>query len=463
MLRLYDTRLRSVVDIVPSTPGVLSIYACGPTVYRAQHVGNLRSQLLPDMIGRVAAWHKLQVRFVQNITDVGHLDEDSGEDKMVAEAQARGLTPLEIAHEIEELFHADARALNCYPALANPRATDYVPQMISLTKQLISGGHAYESGGSVFYDAKSFPTYGEISGNRIADLNAQASGRVSAGEEAAKRFHADWALWRGNTSPREGELSFASPWGPGTPGWHIECTAMSLELLGDVFDVHTGGIDLRFPHHEDERAQSNSVAGHEVVRHWVHGEHLLFNKRKMSKSVGNVVYLSDLPARGLDPLAVRLSFMTQRYRTQASLSWEALSAADTRLRRWRELVRRWAEHPSAAASTEYVDRVVKAFDDDLDTPTAVKLLGELAKDPAVAEGSKFETFAMLDRLFGLELACDVGQPAKPLPPGAVTLVDEREAARAAKDWARADELRAELLALGVTVADTPEGPVPNVS
>jgi len=463
MLRMYDTLARRVVPLEPATPGLLRIYACGPTVYKPQHVGNLRSSLLPDLIARVTQWHKTQVRFVQNVTDVGHLDTDSGGDKMIDEARARGLAPLQIAREIEALFHADARALGMHPAYATPRASEYVPQMVTLTQRLLDGGHAYAAGGSVFYDARSFPAYGELSGNRLADLAPRASGRVSDAEEAAKRFHADWALWRGNADPAPGDLSFDSPWGPGTPGWHIECSAMALDLLGEVVDVHTGGIDLRFPHHEDERAQSDAALGHPAVRHWVHGEHLLFEGRKMSKSTGNVVLLADVTARGLDPLAVRLSFLTQRYRTQANLSWAALQAADTRLRRWRHLVREWAEHPSKPMCAEYVARVVDAFDDDLDTPTAVKVLGELAKDSVIPPGSKFETFAALDRLFGLDLAREVGQPPAPLPAGAAALVAERESARAQKDWARADRLRAELTALGVAVADTPEGPLATVA
>ena len=464
MLRLYDTLLRSVTDIVPATPGVLRVYACGPTVYKPQHVGNLRSSLLPDLIVRIAEWHKMSVRFVQNVTDVGHLSDDSGEDKMIAEARARGLTPLQIAREIEALFAADALALGFRPPMATPRASEYVEQMVAMTQTLLEGGSAYVSGGSVFFDARSFAGYGELSGNRLADLVPQASGRVSDAEEAAKRFHADWALWRGaGGAGGAGELSFDSPWGPGTPGWHIECSAMAAELLDGSVDVHTGGIDLRFPHHEDERAQSDAALGREVVRHWVHGEHLLFEGRKMSKSTGNVVLLADVVAHGIDPLAVRLSFLTQRYRTQVNLSWTALEAADTRLRRWRQLVREWAEHPSKPMCAEYVERIVAAFDDDLDTPTAVKVLGELAKHRELPPGSKFETFASLDRLFGLDLARDVGQPPAPLPPGASSLVAERERARDAKEWAIADRLRGQLAELGVAVADTPEGPVASVS
>ena len=457
---------RQVEPIVAGTPGILTMYACGPTVYRYQHVGNLRTFLLSDLIRRTAAYEGLQVRLVLNITDVGHLQDDTGidlagEDKLLVQARLENKDPFAVARFYEGQFHSDLRALNIAPADHYPRASECIDLMLGLIGRLVDAGHAYVGGdGSVYFDARSFPSYGAISGNRLADLRA---GHGATGESTGegKRYHADWALWKRAGDQRE--MVWDSPWGAGFPGWHVECSAMSLDLLGDVVDVHTGGIDLRFPHHEDERAQSDAALGHPAVRHWVHGEHLLFEGRKMSKSTGNVVLLADVTARGLDPLAVRLSFLTQRYRTQANLSWAALQAADTRLRRWRHLVREWAEHPSKPMCAEYVARVVDAFDDDLDTPTAVKVLGELAKDSVIPPGSKFETFAALDRLFGLDLAREVGQPPAPLPAGAAALVAERESARAEKDWARADRLRAELTALGVAVADTPEGPVATVA
>jgi cysteinyl-tRNA synthetase len=250
-----------------------------------------------------------------------------------------------------------------------------------------------------------------------------------------------------------------TPWGRGFPGWHVECSAMSLHFLGESIDVHTGGIDLRFPHHEDERAQSEAAVGHEVVHRWVHGEHLLAEGRKMAKSTGNVVLVSDVTARGHDPLALRLFFLTGRYRQQMNLTWGALAAADKRLNRWRSKVAEWAEAPSRAMCADYVQRITDAFDDDLDTPSALVTLAELEKDADIPPGSKFETFAWADRLFGLDLARDVGRP-KPrmtLPDDARSLLDRRAAARQAKDWATADALRDELAGLGVAVADGPDG------
>jgi cysteinyl-tRNA synthetase len=234
---------------------------------------------------------------------------------------------------------------------------------------------------------------------------------------------------------------------------------MSLHYLGETIDVHTGGIDLRFPHHEDDRAQSNSVTGHEVVRHWVHGEHLLFEGRKMAKSTGNVVLLADLTARGLDPLALRFAFLDHRYRQQLNLTWAVLEAADRTLRRWRERVAEWARSPSKPMSAEYVSDFAAAFDDDLDTPAALRVLRSLEKDSEIAPGAKFETFAHADHLLGLDLARDIGrEPApRPLPHDAADLLEARAAARTAADWPLADRLRDQLGTLGVTVADTPAG------
>jgi cysteinyl-tRNA synthetase len=250
-----------------------------------------------------------------------------------------------------------------------------------------------------------------------------------------------------------------TPWGRGFPGWHIECSAMSLHYLGETFDVHTGGIDLRFPHHEDERAQSEAAVGHEVVRRWVHGEHLLADGRKMAKSTGNVVLVRDVVERGYDALAVRLFYLTGRYRQQMNLTWDAVAGADRRLSRWRARVAEWAEAPSEAMPAAYVDRLRAAFDDDLDTPTALVVLGDLEKDAAVSPGAKFEAFAWVDRILGLDLARDVGKVpvAVDLPPGARELLDQRAAARTARDWGTSDRLRDQLADLGVAVVDGPDG------
>ena len=463
MLRISDTRTREAEDIRPARGRTLTLYACGPTVYRSAHVGNMRTFLLGDLVTRAAeVLHGWTVDVVQNITDVGHLQDDTGielagEDKILVSAREEGRDPFDIARFYEAQFHTDTAALNIKPANAYPRASDSIPLMVDLIGTLLDKGNAYVgTDGSVYFDARSFPSYGALSGNKLDDL--RAGHRADAADLAVgKRFHADWALWKAAGPQRE--MVWDTPWGRGFPGWHVECSAMSLHHLGESIDVHTGGIDLRFPHHEDERAQSEAAVGHEVVRRWVHGEHLLAEGRKMAKSTGNVVLVSDVAERGHDPLALRLFFLTGRYRQQMNLTWEALAAADKRLSRWRSKVAEWAEAQSAAMASTYVQRIRDAFDDDLDTPTALVALGELEKDAGIEPGAKFETFAWADRLFGLDLVREVGRgPAVvTLPEGARELLDRRAAARAAKDWAVADSLRGELAGLGVSVADGPEG------
>ncbi|MEY4137063.1 MAG: hypothetical protein RL205_1191 [Actinomycetota bacterium] len=471
-MHLYDTKARSVVPIVPARAGFLSMYACGPTVYRDAHVGNMRTFLLPDLIRRAAEAEGLQVRLVQNITDVGHMADDTGlgdggvdegqgdgDDKVLAQAAREGRGALAVARAYEAAFHRDLALLNIYPADTYPRASESIPLMIELITTLMESGHAYVGGdGSVFFDAQSFPQYGELSGNRLDQL--RPGHRFDGGVDESKRFHADWALWK-KSGPTRTQLVWETPWGAGFPGWHTECSAMSLHFLGDTIDIHTGGIDLRFPHHEDERAQSNCVTGTEVVRHWVHGEHLLFEGRKMSKSTGNVVLVSDVTYRGFDPLALRLAFLQNRYRQQLNLSWESIAAADSTIRRWRERVAQWATGASAALSAQHLDAMKAAFADDLDTPRSITVMRDLEKDPSVADGAKLETFLAADRLLGLDLARDIGKaPAVvELTDEAAELLEQRRIARAEKQWARGDELRDALAALGFAVTDTADGQV----
>ena len=472
-MRLYDTQARAVVPIVPGRAGGLTIYACGPTVYRDAHVGNMRTFLLTDLIRRTAQWSGLRVQIVQNITDVGHMADDIGlggaglgavdegqadtEDRVLLQAQAEGRGALEIARHYEAAFHRDLAALNIYPADAYPRASESIEAMITLISRLIERGHAYQgTDGSIFFDARSYDGYGDLSGNRLDQL--RPGHRFEGGVDPAKRFHADWALWK-QAGPSRTQLVWDTPWGRGYPGWHTECSAMSLELLGESIDIHTGGIDLRFPHHEDERAQSNCATGRDVVRHWVHAEHLLFEGRKMSKSAGNVVLVQDVSARGLDPLSLRLAFLQHRYRQQMNLTWQVLQGAHETLQRWRGKVAAWAQEPSEPACTEQVEQVVACFAEDLDTPRALQVVRDLERDQQASAGAKFETFAMLDRLLGLDLVREVGRISESaaVPAQVQTLVDARAQARAAKDWSASDALRDQIAAAGYLVTDTPDG------
>lgn len=467
-MRLYDTRARGVETITPTIPRQLKIYACGPTVYRDAHVGNMRSFLLTDLIARLARMHGWTTTVVQNITDVGHMADDTGlggidegqgpgEDRVLRQAASEGSGALAIARKYEAAFHADLAALNVHPADHYPRASDSIPDMIDLIETLIARGNAYVGAdGSVFFDARSFLDYGAISGNRLEDL--RPGHKFEGGADPAKRFHADWALWKKAPETRT-QLVWETPWGVGYPGWHTECSAMSLKLLGPSIDIHTGGIDLRFPHHEDERAQSNSATGVDVVRHWVHAEHLLFEGRKMSKSAGNVLLVRDVEQRGLDPLALRLAFLQHRYRQQMNLTWQVIEGADKTLDRWRDKVAHWATTPSAPIPPSYHDAFLAALDEDLDTPRALQVLRDVEREADITDGSRFEFFAWADAVLGLDLARTVGQTAKEpdIAPEIQALLDERAAARVAKDFATSDRIRDELADLGLTVTDTPDG------
>ena len=466
MLHLTDTRTRRVEKIEPSTPGRLSIYACGPTVYRFAHVGNLRTFLLSDLIRRVATLQGLQVTVVQNITDVGHMADDrgldeAGEDKILSQAKQENRSALDVARFYEDAYLADLSRLNIAPADIAPRASESIDLMIELIQKLIDNDNAYVGGdGSVYFDARSIDNYGAISGNKLDALRPGTRFAIEEDPEASgrKRFHADWALWKVAGDTRT-QLVWDTPWGVGFPGWHVECSAMSVHHLGDTIDVHTGGIDLRFPHHEDEKAQSDAAVGKEVVRHWVHAEHLLFDGRKMAKSTGNVLLLQDVIDRGIDPLALRLCFLEHNYRQQMNLTWNAIESAATTLNRWRTKIAQWAEESSAPMHEPTRVAVIDAFNEDLDTPRAIQALRRLEKDDSVEAGARFETFNYLDRLLGLDLVREVGKPvvAQELPAGAQALLDARAQARTDKDWAASDSLRDELASLGVLVADSKDG------
>ena len=446
MLKLYETRSRDVLPI-EGRDGALKVYCCGPTVYRDAHVGNLRTFLLSDLISRAATLSGLKVILVQNITDVGHMANDL-EDKILAQSKSESLDPFLIARKYEERFHIDLQRLNIQPASLYPRASESIALMISAIEKLIADGFAYiASDGNVYFDAQSFPSYGAISGNRLDAL--KPGHRYEYSEDGAKRFHADWALWK--LARDRTEMIWPTPWGDGFPGWHIECSAMSIEYLGQTIDLHVGGIDLRFPHHENERAQSNALTGGEVVTHWIHGEHLLFEGRKMSKSAGNVLLLQDVIDRGLDPLAVRLAFLENRYRSQMDLTWASLEAAHVTLRRWRLLVQSGQPHGEMIADQDFLT----AINTDLDTPRALQRLRSIEKSTTLAPSEKAAIFRFADQVLGLDL---IRIPEKhELTDLQSQLLSQREIARANKDFSESDRLRTLLEESGLEIQDGPQG------
>ena len=444
-MKLYDTKSRELKETA-SVNGHLSMYCCGPTVYRDAHVGNLRTFMLADLISRVVALSGVKVTLIQNITDVGHMSEDFAEnDKILSQATLEKVSPLEVARKYEEKFHQDLSLLNIRAANAYPRASESIDLMQSMIKELIDKGYAYVGEDkSVYFDAKKFAGYGEISGNKLDSL--KPGHRYEYHNDGAKKFHADWALWK--AAGERSEMIWDSPWGPGYPGWHIECSAMSMEILDKHVDVHVGGIDLRFPHHENERAQSNAVIGHEAVDLWIHGEHLLFEGKKMSKSSGNVVLLSDIIARGIDPLALRLCFLENRYRSQMDLTWNSIKAADETLKRWRTKMAMWGQTTEITTDSE----ILSALYNDLDTPKVILRLREIEKGNA---DNKRELFLYADQVLGLGLNRPV--VARELSAEMQNLLEERMKARSEKRWSDSDALRIQLENLGLQIKDSAEG------
>jgi len=446
MLKIYDTQSRAVKEVT-SSGNEVTVYCCGPTVYRDAHVGNLRTFLLSDLIRRTIEIQGKQVNLVQNITDVGHMAEDiNPQDKMLAQAKLEDIDPFEIARKYEAKFHTDLELLNIKPARRYPRASESIVLMHDLITKLIELEHAYVgTDGSVYFAANSFPSYGAISGNRLSEL--KPGHRYEYTDEGGKRFHADWALWK--AAGERSEMVWDSPWGRGFPGWHIECSAMSLEFLGNKIDLHIGGIDLRFPHHENERAQTNSVTNLETVNIWVHGEHLLFEGRKMAKSSGNVVLLSDIAARGYDPLSLRLCLLENRYRSQMDLTWDSIEAANVTLKRWRR------NGFGKSVNYQSDQAVLEALNNDLDTPRVIQRLRNVEKDQSLGAYEKSEIFSYADQVLGLDLNREIVVPE--LPAELARLLADREVARSAKNWSESDRLRIELESAGLIINDTAAG------
>jgi cysteinyl-tRNA synthetase len=452
-VRLYSTLTRRKEDFQALEPGRVRIYSCGPTVYRYAHIGNLRTYLFADVLCRVLEYLGNDVTQVMNITDVGHLTDDQfdrGEDKMLVSARLESKSAEEIAEYYTGAFMEDAGKVNIRPAEHYPRATEFVPRMQELVVQLIERGHAYEVDGTVYYDIASFPEYGKLSRNSTEQLLAGSRGEP----DPRKRHPGDFTLWKSAAGKRL--QVWDSPWGPGFPGWHIECSAMSTALLGERFDIHTGGSDNVFPHHEAEIAQSEGVFGHPVVGYWLHGEHLLLSGARMAKSAGNFFRVTELEEQGYDPLAFRYLALQAKYRTKLNFSVEGLAGADRAVRQLRARVGEWRRGEDGPRG-DFEERFRAAIADDLDLPTAMALVSELTRSD-LAPGARASLLLGWDRVLGLDLGrAEAEAPPAELPEGAGDLLERRERARAARDFATSDRLRDELAALGVRVIDTREG------
>lgn len=464
---LYNTLTRSKDLFTPLNPPHVGIYSCGPTVYRDVHVGNFRTFMMTDWVRRMLEYNGYDVYLVQNITDVGHLQNDeveSGEDRLEHEARITGRTAYEIAGYYTQKYLRDRDELNIQPAQRNPKATDHIPEMQAITEQLIEKGLAYVANGNVYYDVSRFPDYGQLSGNTVENLREGGHGRQQMETAEDKDAPEDFALWKHGDPSRQ--MNWPSPWGIGFPGWHIECSAMSTKYLGEQFDIHTGGIDLRFPHHEDEIAQSQGVSGKQPVQVWMHGEHLDFGHGKMSRSKGNVVLLSGLIEQGIDPMALRYLLLTAHYRSKINLTDESIAAGQNGLNNLRDdLAELLAAEPTGVqdkdAWSEEAQRVREAFhtaiNDDLDLPTALSITREVARNNRISPADRVRLILDFDRVLGLRVDTVQPKARRVVSDEALALVQQRDEARAARDWKRSDQLRDELKAMGFEVRDTPKG------
>ncbi len=448
---LYNSLTRCKEPFAPVEPGRAKIYTCGPTVYRYAHTGNLRSYLLADWLRRSLEAQGYSVRHVKNITDVGHMRQEMlerGEDKVVAAALAEGKSPQEIAAYYTDAFLADEASLNILAAHVFPRASENVTEMVRLVGVLLEKGFAYRSGGNIYFGVSKFPSYGKLSGQQAAGL---AEG-VRAEADPLKRDPRDFTLWKAAETGRA--LKWPSPWGDGFPGWHIECSAMVARFLGEEIDFHTGGVDNIFPHHEDEIAQSEAALGHQHVRSWIHGQHLLVDGLKMAKSTGNTYQISDLERRGFQPLAFRYLCSTAHYRTRLNFTFTSLRAAQKGLLRLRQKLHEPQGRATKKALGEgerWRNLFWSAVADDLNIPAALATAWKVARS-RLPGAVKRELLMDCDRLLGLDLLAD--EPVPDLPDEVAILLRERGALRRMRDFARADAIRDDIRGRGYEVRDT---------
>lgn len=457
MLKLYNTLTKQTDEVRPIEPGVAKMYTCGPTVYRDAHIGNLRSYLMADWMRRILEVHGLTVLHIKNITDVGHMRQEvleRGEDKVIAAAIEEGKTPAEIAQFYTDRFLKDEASLNIIPAMEFPKATDHIPEMLEITKALTEKGLAYEVEGNVYFEVGKFAEYGKLSGN-IADAELLEAVRVEA--DPLKRDPRDFTLWKKAEPGRV--VKWPSPWGEGFPGWHIECSAMSIKYLGEHFDIHTGGVDNIFPHHEGEIAQSEGFTGKPVVNIWTHGQHLLADGVKMSKSMGNSFILSDIEAQGIDPLAFRYLCLTAKYNTRLNFTFSSLKASQRGLLRIRNKMWDWSMLPplsedDSAVVNDWTSRFLDMVDDNLNLPGALALTWELVRSDIPGQ-SKVKVLREFDKILGLSLD-NVNETYK-VPAEVTGQVSQRSELRNDGAYKKSDAMREQLVTSGFVVHDTENG------
>jgi cysteinyl-tRNA synthetase len=452
-MKLFNTLTRNKEDFVPIEPGRAGMYCCGPTVYSFATIGNMRTYLFMDWLRRSLRYFGIEPYTVMNITDVGHLvsDADEGEDKMEKSAREKQKSPYDIAEEYAAAFFADMDALNIVRPELTPKATDHIAEMIDFVQILVDKGYGYEISDGIYFDISKFPGYGKLSRLNLEDQ--QAGARVEVNDE--KRHPADFALWK--KAPPEHLMQWPSPWGMGYPGWHIECSAMGEKYLGERFDIHTGGVDHIPVHHENEIAQSEAKLGRPAVNTWMHGEFLLVDGGKMSKSLNNNYLLSDLKERGFAPMHYRFLCANAHYRAKLNFTWEGMESAKTSYNRLINLLQAHKSGTENADLDAYKTDFDAAIADDLNIPKALGILWGMVRLP-VKSKAIYDMAQEFDKVLGLKLDTEPeAEEAADLDAEVEALIAERQAARKAKNFARADEIRDMLKERGIALEDTPQG------
>lgn len=448
----YNTLTKQKDLFKPIEEGKVKIYSCGPTVYKDATIGNMRTNLLNDTLRRVLKYNGYELKHVMNITDVGHLvsDGDEGEDKMLKSAREEHKSPLEIAEHYTKLFFRDLERLNIETPEVVCKATDHIKEMLEMVQKIMKNGYAYETSTAIYFDVSKLDKYGILSGINLNDQKAGA--RVDVDPE--KRNPYDFALWI--KAPANHLMKWDSPWGPSYPGWHIECSAMSTKYLGEEFDIHTGGIDLVPTHHENEIAQNKGACGKNPAHYWIHGEYLLINGGKMSKSLGNTYLIDDIIARGYSPLAYRLFNYSCHYRGKLNFTWEGIESANTSLIRLREGYQKHLNGNSDISDEIIADmenRFHQAINDDMNMPLALSVVWEAVKYPEKSPKIA-QLLKKFDTVLGIKI--DEVQETK-IPQEILDLVEERKQARSDKNWSESDRLRDLIAEKGYIVKDTKDG------
>ena len=458
-MRVYNTLTKKIEDFIPFEEGVVRMYTCGPTVYNFAHIGNLRTYIFEDVLEKSLMYVGYNVLRVMNITDVGHLtsDGDTGEDKMAKGAKREGKTVKETAQFYTEAFFKDCSELNIdKPAVIAP-ASEHINQYIKMIKKLLDDGYAYESNGNIYFDISKARDYYRLSGKNPDDLRVGV--RDSVEEDAAKRNPADFALWFTISKFQNQEMKWDSPWGVGYPGWHIECSGISAEYLGEYLDIHCGGVDNIFPHHTNEIAQSEAYFGHKWCNYWMHGEHLNDASGKMSKSKGEFLTVDLLKEKGYDPLSYRYFCLNSHYRKPLVFTWEALDGAENAYKKLKNRIKQLDRTPdlNENKTDAYQVKFKSAISNDLNTSSMMTILYDVLKDDDLSDFSKLYLIDDFDKVLSLNLIEDEPEVEEDKEQEILKKIEERSQAKKEKNFALADQIRDELLEQGIKLIDTREG------